>query len=187
MDLVTAANTELLPHLKRSLIGAHFIVAPAFVRGDYRLYTIELGIHPGTGKPWYRWTSRQRTAEQGSAGIRIAVAGTGGIYLAQKTRLGWRGLLRLLEAHDSGRVSAHAVADRFARLNHEAHQAVDDGTVGPRSIVVWRRRPEARRQTSGGGHQFYTGVDRDPDLPVIPMIVTGLDARSIGEVLMKQH
>jgi hypothetical protein len=88
--------------------------------------------------------------------------------------------------HDHGKVSDYLIADQLARLNYEAHQGVRDGTVGPRCIVVWRRRPDARRTASGGAHQCYTGVDRDRDSDGIPTIVNGMDVQSIVGVLMQQ-
>ncbi len=68
------------------------------------------------------------------------------------------------------------------RLDYEAHQKIRDGTVGPRSIVVWR----ARRNTGipGGAHQFYTGTERDKDSPGIPTIANGMDVQAIGGMLM---
>jgi hypothetical protein len=127
----------------------------------------------------------QRTAELGSRPPRIAFGGTGGIYLAQKVK-GWqRDLLSLLNAHDHGKVSDYLIADQLARLNFEAHQGVRDGTVGPRCIVVWRRRRDARRPASGGAHQFYTGVERDRKSDGIPTIANGMDVQAIAGVSMK--
>jgi hypothetical protein len=72
------------------------------------------------------------------------------------------------------------------RLTYEAHRGVRDGTVGPRCIVVWRRRPDARRPAPAGGHRFYTGVELDRDSDAIPTIANGMDIRSIAGVLVKQ-
>ena len=38
----------------------------------------------------------------------------------------------------------------------------------------------------GGAHQFYTGVDRDPDNPGIPAIANGMDIQAITGMFMKQ-
>jgi hypothetical protein len=185
--LSAAANKELPKHLASMPGGAHFIIIPAFVRGvGPRIYSIDNLVDRKTGRHWYRYTSHQRPAELGSRPPRLAVGGTGGIYLAQKDK-GWqRALLRLVNAHDRGKVSDYLIADQLARLNYEAHQGVRDGTVGPRCIVVWRRRPDARRSVSGGGHQFYTGVQRDRDSDGIPTIANGMDVQSLVGVLMKQ-
>ncbi|WP_123809781.1 hypothetical protein [Micromonospora globispora] len=185
--LSAAANKELPKHLASLPGGAHVILIPAFVEGvGPRLYSIDNVFDRKTGQHWYRYTSHQRTAEPGSPSTRLAVAGTGGIYLAQKDKRWWRTLLRLVNANDRGKVSDYLVADQLARINYEAHQAVRDGTVGPRCIVVRRRRRDARRPASGGGHQFYTGVERDGESVAIPTITNGMDLQAITRVLMKQ-
>ncbi len=185
--LSAAANKELPRHLASMPGGAHFIIIPAFIRDiGPRLYSIDNIVDRKTRRHWYRYTSHQRTTEPRSPSPRLAVGGTGGLYLARKGT-GWqRALMRLANAHDHGKVSDHLIADQLARLNFEAHQGVRDGTVGPRCIVVWRRRPDALRATSGGGHQFYTGVQRESDSGAIPAISNGLDVQSIVGVLVKQ-
>ena len=184
--LADVANRELPRYLARMPGGAHFIIVPAFVRGvGSRLYSIDNVVDRRTKRHWYRYTSHQRTADQGSPSPRFAVGGTGGVHL-HKDRSWQRALLSLVNAHDRGKISDHAIADHLAALNYEAHQAVRDGSVGPRCIVVWRRRPDAPPGAPGGGHQFYTGVDRDPDSAAIPTIANGMDVQGIVGVLMKQ-
>jgi hypothetical protein len=184
--LSAAANKELPKHLASMPGGAHSIIVPAFVRGvGPRLYSIDNAVDGKTGQHWYRYTSYQRTAELGSRPPRLSFGGTGGIYLARKDKRWQRALLSLVNAHDHGKVSDYLIADQLARLNYEAHQAVRDGTVGPRCIVVWRRRPEARRPASGGAHQFYTGVERDRNSDAIPAIANGMDVQAIAAVSMK--
>lgn len=188
--LSDAASRELPSHLMAlpDSSRAHFIIIPAFVHhGGYRLYSVDNVIHPETGRHWYRYTRHVRDAQENSPSVSIALGGTGGLYL-QKTSEQWlRVMLHLVKAHDRGKVSDHLVADQFARLNYEAHQAVRDGTVGPRCIVVWRRRQGSRRAKllTGGGHQSYTGVDRDRSSVGIPSISNGLDVKAIGNVLMQ--
>lgn len=183
--LSAAANKELPRHLARTPSGAHFIIVPAFVRGiGSRLYSIDNVVDRRTQRHRYRYTSHQRTAEPGSPSIRLAAGGTGGIYLAFKDRSWQRSLLSLVNAHDRGKVSDHVIADVLAKLNYEAHEEVRDGSVGPRCIVVWRRRPDARLGAPGGGHQFYTGIDRDGDSRAIPTIANGMDVEAIAGVSM---
>jgi len=185
--LSDAANRELPKHLATMPGGAHSVIVPAFVRGvGPRLYTIDNVVNRKTRQHWYRYTSHQGPAERGARSPRIAVGGTGGLYLAQKKDKAWqRALLRRVNAHDRGKVSDHLIADHLATLNYEAHQAVSD-TVGPRCIVVWRRRPDAR-PGPGGGQQSYTGVDRDSSSYGIPTIAeNGMDVHAIAGVLMKQ-
>jgi hypothetical protein len=185
--LSAAANKELPKHLASMPGGAHSMITPAFIRRvGPRLYSIDNVVDAKMGQHWYRYTSHQRGGELGSRPPRLAVGGTGGFYLIQKDK-GWqRALLRLVKAHDHGKVSDYLIADQLARLNYEAHQGVRDGTVGPRCIVVWRRRPDARRPASGGAQQFYTGVERDRNSDAIPTIANGLDVQSIAGVYMKQ-
>jgi hypothetical protein len=186
--LSAASNRELPKHLASVSGGGHFIIIPAFVRGiGSRLYSIDNVVDHKTRQHRYRYTSHQRTAEPDSPSIRLATAGTGGDYILRNKDRAWgRALLSLVNEHDRGKISDHLIADQLARLNYEAHKAVRDGSVGPRSIVVWRRRPDARRPISGGGHHLYTGVDRDRDSDPIPTIGNGMDVQAIAGILMKQ-
>jgi hypothetical protein len=185
--LANAAQRELPRHLARMPGGAHFMVVPAFLRGvGPRLYSIDNALDPTTNQHYYRFTSHQRTADPGSPSVRMALAGTGGAYLAQKASEFKRDLFSLVKAHDKGRVSDQVVADRLAHLNNRAHLGVRDKTVGPRCIVVWRRRQDARRPGPGGAHQCYTAGLRDANSGSIPAILSGLDARAISDVLMGQ-
>jgi hypothetical protein len=183
--LSAAANKELPRYLARMPGGVHFIIIPAFVRGvGSRLYSIDNVVDRTTQRHWYRYTSYQRTAEPRSPSVRLALGGTGGIYLASKDQSWRRALLSLVNAHDRRKVSDHVIADQLARLNYEAYHEVRDGSVGPRCIVAWRRRPDARPGAPGSGHQFYTGIDRDQDSAAIPTIGNGMDVQAIGKVLM---
>jgi hypothetical protein len=184
--LSTVANRELPRHLLQ-LPGkkAHFIVAAAFIRGEgARIFSIDHGYVHGTGLI-YRFVKHQRTDLPGSPPPRAYVTGTGGLYLARQGRDWRRRLYGLANAYDRGKVSAGVIADELAKLNLEASQHVGDGTVGPRSIVVWRRRPGARAMGSGGGHFFYDGARRDPESVAIPSIGNGLDLAAFFAVLVK--
>jgi hypothetical protein len=188
--LAGAATRELPKYLVDVPGGGHFIVAPAFVKGiGSRLYSIESVVHSKTKQHWFRYTHHLRDVPS-TPSVRIAFAGSGGYYLAQKDRLDRRSLFSLVKKHDSGKVSSQFVADRLAKLNYETHKAMEaagDRTVGPRCIVVWRRRPGLRgRDTRGGGHLFYTGVDRERDCPSIPSVGSGMDTQALVEILFKQ-
>jgi hypothetical protein len=184
--LATAATKELPRHLVRMPGGAHSIMVPAFVRGiGSRLYTIDNRVDSKAGIHSYRYTSYQRTAGPTSTSARLGLAGTGGLYLMQNRAL-WQGrLLGLVKAQDRAKISPYIVADELARLNYEAHERVRDGTVGPRCIVVWRRRRDASSPGSGGAHQFYSGPDREPDSGTIPMIDHGKNVSGIATLVMK--
>jgi hypothetical protein len=183
--LSTVATRELPRHLLKTRDAMHFIVIPAFIDGiGPRHYSIDNVLDPVTGRHWFRYTSWQYTTRPGSPPPRIAVAGSGGIYLDRLGR-GWgRALLSLVAAHDRGKVSDESIADRLSKINYAVSEKVDD--VGPRSIVVWLRRRDARRPASGGGHQYYTGIDRDLSVSeAVPTIASGLDVRAITSVLMR--
>lgn len=184
--LADVATKELPPHLVRTPAGSHSIVIPAFVEPvGARLYSIDNLVDRRTGKHWYRYTSHQYTSVAGARSPRVALAGTGGMHL---NGTGWRWrrhLLNLVKGHDRGRLSASAVADELARLNMEAHENVADGSVGPNSIVVWRRRRDARTPGPAGAHHFYEGRLRAPDTANIPIIDNGTDVGGIARMMME--
>ena len=187
--LSEVANRELPRHLLGLPGGGHFITIPAFVQGfGPRLYTIDNVVDPTTRQHRYRFTSQQRVAEPGSPSVRIALIGTGGVFLGAQNH-GWqRALFSLVKAHDRGRVSPLFVADYLASLNNRAHLGVRDATVGPRSIVIWRYRPKGRQVGSGGGgHQFYTVETRDEVVGPLPSISNGIDVQPILEVIMAEY
>lgn len=182
--LANAANRELPRHLRVTPGGGHMITVPAFVTGvGPRLYGIDVAV-TASGQRYYNYTTYQRTKERGSPSPRLALSGTGGIYLAARSASWQRGLLNMVNAHDKGRVSDIFVADRLAGLNYEAFHGVGDGTVGPRCIVAWRRRPEFLRTMTGGGHQCYAGLKRDPNSPAFPTIQNGIDIRLLVKAVL---
>ena len=193
--LADAATKELPKHLAsipNPEQRAHFILAVAFVKGaaGARVYTIDNFIHPETGQHWFRYTSHVRSTEPGAPSPRFAGAGSGAQYVLNKyfrkeEGKAWqRELLRLLKAHDDGKVPTHRVADRLAELNYEVHKALGpNGDVGPRSVVVWCRREGARPNPGSSGHQFYKGDSRDPADVQIPNIYNGNDLREVIGVI----
>lgn len=186
--LAAVATRELPKHLASVPGGGHFITIPAFIRGiGSRLYTIDNIVDRKTGQRWYRCTSQLRTDIPRSPSVRMAATGTGGAYILRKKDRAWqRALLSLVKEHDRGKISDYVIADQLAALNYEAHQAVRDGSVGPRSIVAWRRRPDARLAISNAGSQFYTGVNRDPVSEAIPAIANGMDVQAIVGIYWEQ-
>jgi hypothetical protein len=52
--------------------------------------------------------------------------------------------------------------------------------------VIWRRRPDLRKQLPGGGHQYYNGLAPEPNIELIPAIGICIDIRSIAQVLLDQ-
>lgn len=184
LGVLSAVANKELPRYLAGLPGGHTIVAPAFIRGvGSRVYSIDNVIDPKTREHKHRYTSHQVLDGPTSPSIRLSLAGSGGAYLAHRARHWRRALHGLANAHDRGKISDHVISDRLAQLNYEAHLNVRDGTVGPRCIVVWRRRPGARSR-SGGGHQFYTGVDREHDTGSFPVVANGMDVQAMADVFM---
>lgn len=181
LGVLADAATRELPRILIDLPGnRHSIIAPAFVDGaGRRLYTIDNYVDPKSRQHFYRFTSHQRTAEPGAEAARLALGGTGGAFLEKRQQAWVRPLFRVLKAHDRGQVSAHFVADHLAALNFWAHRGVSDGTVGPRCIVLWRKRDR------GGNHQFYTGTARESDSASIPSISNGLDLLATVGIIAK--
>lgn len=184
--LADAIKKQIPPHLarlpKRASL-AHNVIAPAFVDGEARLYTIDLEISPDRRSYRFRYTRHVtgRSLPAKPRTPRLAIAGSGALYLMEhKTWM--RDLLRVLKAYDRGQLSANAVADRFAALNGEVYDGLEDKTVGPRSIVAWRNR-EGGAHRGGGGHQCYTGTVRDASSPNLPNIGNGMDIRAIVDAI----
>lgn len=183
--LSDTANQELPKYLVQLPGGANSIVVPAFVQGvGAGLYTIENVVDSATGTHSYRYT-RHVLPKPTSPSPRIATAGTGGLYLLKKDRAVWRALLSLTNRHDESKISDLVIADRLAAFNFEAHLGVSDGSVGPRCIVVWRRRPGVP-SASGGGHQFYTGTVREDADTGFPVVANGMNVLGISRALMPQ-
>jgi len=174
---------------------AHNIIVPAFLGGESRLYTIDLAFAPDRKSHAFRYTRHVVVDKPPLATPRtprVGLAGSGALYLAQDKK--WiRGLLRVVRANDRGQVSPLVVADHLASLNYKVHLGVRDksvrldirDTVGPRCIVVWRRRRAGvhKGPKGGGGEFFYSGTTRDTTSDALPIISAGIDIRAIINVL----
>jgi hypothetical protein len=160
---------------------AHYVIVPAFLGEELRLYEIDLVFAPD-GKKYFRYTRYVHNPLLATPRApRLAVAGSGALYLAKNKK--WiRGLLRMVKASDRRQVQPRAVADHLANLNHAVHLA--DKTVGPRCVVVWRHRKEGVHK-GGGGHQFYSGTTRDASSPALPTIGVGMDIEAIATAMME--
>lgn len=180
LGVVASAGARELPRHMRPSIGVHNIVAPAFVRGHgRRLYTVDNVLNWRTGEHRHRYVSHRM---RGGFSPPLCLAGTGGEFLRRRQDSWRRLLLRLVNAHDRGRVSDEAVPNHLAKLAQVAHKGVTDGTVGPRSIVVWRRRPDASPLGPAGAHHCF--ADGDPEAegtPLqIPTVAGGFDIAAIS-------
>jgi hypothetical protein len=102
----------------------HNVIVPAFLGREPRLYTIDLVFAPDCKT--YKFRCTRHAAEKPPMASpktpRLALAGSGGFYLAQDKKKKWiHSLLRMVRAYDRGQVSPHAVADHLANLNDEVH------------------------------------------------------------------
>ena len=180
-----AATRELPRHLAAMHFGTHTILASAYLNGvGPRTYTVDNVIDPLTRQHFSRYT-RRVPPDPGPQAPPIALAGTGGLFLAGVGGTWKRSLLRLVKAHDNGKVPPCTVADGLARLNLKAHKGVRDGSVGPRCIVVWRRRLDASRPGEGGGHLCYTATAPEAEVPTLPAIQNGMDLQALVDITMK--
>jgi hypothetical protein len=184
--LAAAIEKQFPRHMIRMPEGAaaHFVIAPAFVGTDRRYYEIRLILAPDRKSYQFRCSRYARELPTGAlitpAG---GLGGTGGLYLSQN--LSWRrDLHRVVRACDRGAVSPHFVADHLASINANVHAAIRDKSVGPRCVVAWRFRKGGGIQNGGGGHQFYTGLERDATSPSLPAISSGMDMSAIGDLFM---
>jgi hypothetical protein len=186
--LAEATKNQLPRHLVRiSGYGsaAHNVVVTAFVGNEARLYTIDLVFTPDRKGYHFRYTRHvvDRPTSATARPPRLAVGGTGSLYLYRQDKKWQRDLLRLVAASERGRVSPYAVADHLASLNNEVHLGIHDKSVGPRCIVAWRHRKEGIHG-GGGAHQFYTGTTRDTGSPGLPTISQGMDMQALLSVFM---
>jgi hypothetical protein len=164
--------------------AAHSIVAPAFVNGEARLYSIDLVFASDRKAYSFRYTRHVAGLETSCPRRtpRIALAGSGSLFL-ERDRQWKRQLLKLTRACDAQRVEPKIVADFLASLNSKVCLSMDDNSVGPRSIVVWRHRKESTRK-GGGGHQFYNGNTREAASGMLPTVSNGMDIQAIVQSIM---
>jgi hypothetical protein len=161
---------------------SHIVVVPSFVGGKPRLYSI--GWSPSQDRRMAKYHYTRHVIDLAvRATPRLAVDGSGGAYLYRRGKfdVAWRRqLLKLVNAHDAGRIKAPTVADQLARLNLEVHRGIGNPTVGPRCIVAWRDC------NGGGGQQFYDGtqIDRRSSAP-LPRIVRGTDLVALLKIAIR--
>lgn len=185
--LAGALQRQLPRHLMRlpsGVVATHNIVIPAFVGSEARLYSIDLAMAPDRKRSAFRYTRHvvDPTGARPNRVPRVGLAGSGAHYLSRDKR--WiRRLLTLVRASDRKQISAHAVSDHLAGLNYLTHVNTADGSVGPRSIVVWRHAKSGVYR-GGGAHQFYDGLSRQPDSGALPTITNGMDLRALVGAMM---
>ncbi len=181
--LALAMEKQFPPHMGG--LPTHDVLVTAFLSGEPRLYRIGLAVAPDRKSYAVRCTRVvNRPPPATSRTPRIGMAGSGGIYLAQRKeqlKENVRSLLNMVRANDRGKVSPHAVADLLANLNSKVHDGIRDKSVGSHCIVAWRHKK------GGGGHQLYTGTTtgtttvttRDASSPCLPTIAREFDVKAL--------
>jgi hypothetical protein len=172
--LAKAMKREFPPHMLQ-LPGkgapAHNIVVPAFLGGEPKIYKIGLACaRDRKAHAFGYWRHDVGTTL-------VGVSGTGGAYLQRRGDEWRQALVRAVEANDSGKLSALAVADHFAKLNYGVSRGIQDKSVGTRCVVAWRHK------AGGGSCAWYTRRTRDRRGPGLPLMASGVDRRAIFDKL----
>jgi hypothetical protein len=174
-----------LIHLRQIALPAHQIIVPSFVNGVPQLYSIDLVLDLRGGKSHFSYTRHRVDGafRKNDSIPRIALGGSGGVFLLRRPKEWVRPLLRAVRAHDADKISALRVADELARINLDVASKIPGQSVGPNCIVKWQYRKEGTRN-GGGGHQSYTGLVRDAAGPGYPTITRGTDLNALIEVML---
>lgn len=186
LDVIAKAMKEQFPPhligLSQRAGNSHAMLVSAFVGSEARLYGIGMNVPAESGSHEFvytRWVRQPRNAPP-----RLAAAGSGASYLIGNRK--WmRNLLRLVKAHDSGKLADEVVAEHLAALNFETHRSISNGTVGPASIVACRHRKGGVRN-GGGKHWCFTGIQRDANTSMLPTIAGGTDLRALIGAIMPE-
>jgi hypothetical protein len=191
--LAKALEAQFPRHLKQH---HHGIIIPAFLNNEPKYYSLKFEFDPSSKK--YRLRLEDMVIPNVCPGkvliSRLGAAGTGGYYLNETSKDWARDLLRLLNAHDRGRIGPWAIADELAKRNYDAYKALKDpkdpkylsmkDTVGPDCIVVWRyRKNTTLRPGFAGGQQNYTGTTRSTVGASIPEISCGSNTGALIHAL----
>lgn len=177
--LARAVQQQFPRHMRRMAGGLgslHVIVAIAYMRApphfraEPRVYVVYLQAQANQADYVVRvapFITIARTAPI------IAVAGSGIRYMSARIQTA-RDVVRVIRAHDRGKVSPLGVADYLARLNDTVR--LQDRAVGPDCIVAWRLR------AGGGSHMFYRGTTRD-GCHMLPGVVRGWDLTALAGIM----
>jgi hypothetical protein len=181
--LADAMQARLPKHMTGIPVAAptHDVMIASFVGGEPRLYTINVALSPdrkAVGFNFTRWLIDRPPRPKMPPWL--ALAGSGSAELLKDAT--WkRELLRIVRAHDLGKVSRQAVADKLANTNLAVSHA--DINVGPRCVVLWQSRKGGFHKM-GGDCWFYTGGKRDSNSPFVPTISWGADISALGAAVL---
>ena len=170
--LAGAVRTKIPGHL--GPIPAHHVVVPAFLNGDPKIYSIDIVRPPGHANYFFRFT-RHVSTRWHLPPRAVGIVGSGAVHLSRDRK--WvRTFLKILAAHDAGRIAPQAVASYLARVNYQV--STRDKSVGPRCIVAWRFKK------GGGGQIPFSGLQREV-FESLPTMACGHDVLAMARVI--QH
>ncbi len=179
--IADAMKAQLPKHLRHTALqdkASHVVIAPAFVGKHTRLYSIDMSVS-GSGKPTgFRYTRFNNGKVDWPP--RFGFSGSGSNHLPRGSQW-FRQLLRLVNAHDRGRVSAYVVADALAALSYDVHQR--DRSTGPNCIVAWRYARHGRHK-GGGAQAFYERTSRVRPGITLPTIGRGRDMGAFIQAIL---
>lgn len=184
LDVLARAMHDQLPRHMASLPAstpAHHVIAVAFVEGEPRAYSIDLVLRRarnGCDFRYTRWVVDRPPRPRATPWL--ALAGTGGEVLV-KNETWMRPLLRVVRAHDNGKISRGEVAKCFANLSYDV--SLLEKSVGPRCTIVWRARRGGRHKM-GGDVWCYAGLKREADSTGPATISNGMDIRALSQAIM---
>jgi hypothetical protein len=187
--LCDAILREFPPHLAgfpRKQQG-HVVFASAFAGTEPRAYQIQLA--PVLAQPGFAWRYVRRTMGDGalppSRPFRATLGGSGARLfenLRGEKLDKWvkerRDIFRLIKACEHERIPPEIVATSLASLNLRVSRS--DPGVGPRCIVAWRFRDQARPPRVVG----FSEMVADKVTPRIAHITGGLDLAALTSAVL---
>ena len=186
-SLGEAMKRQLPKHLAKFPTGTpavHTVIAPTFIDGKLRTYSITVGIDRISQSPKKIFNEHLISPEIPKPTFALVIGSGSAVISRHIDQLTI--IKRVAKLHDRQKVSALEVADKLAALNLFAHKNTPNNTVGPNCIVAWRYNPLGTHQ-GGGGHHSYTRTQRDEVVAPIPTIANGMDVRAISELHIDQE
>lgn len=167
---------EHLAGLPGKFEASHTILVAAFLKEAPKIYTLDLAVDRATAVCKTRLASY--IGPKPAASLRpprVMSAGSGSTHVHRDAK-SFRTLLKLVRECDRKRIDPVLVADYLAGMNQRV--SASDKSVGARSIVMWRHRKQGA-YGGGGSQQYYNGINREIDSPVLPSICNGMDSAAV--------
>lgn len=171
--LAEAGLNELPKHIEAGKFN-HTAIAVALKNRVPVTYGVGVR-HSADSNQYEKYYTKYQTAAGNAPPV--VVGGSGAAVVASLGIRAIRPLLRLARAAEKGQISANKVSDEMAALSYRVHLV--EGTVGPRSIVLWTDK------NGTGGQACYTGASRDANCSGVPTIANGMDVGAIAGLTMR--